>query len=95
MATNQIINHLDKWQKMHGGNPKVIIKVVVGSTYPLHPGAQHCGNYTSAFKLMCSNIEVIELLKAHEILPAYKRALKIDRSTILVEHGDMYASETV
>ena len=64
LAINQIINHLDKWEAMSCGvsKPKVIIKTVVGSQYPLDPGHQHKANYTDAFKSMSTNINVVELL---------------------------------
>lgn len=92
MGTDQIINHLDKFISMSDGKctPKVIIRVAVGSEYPVDPQCQHKGNFTTAFKSMLKNIEVIELLEASEIVPAYEKALnrKDGLSTILVEHAD-------
>ena len=43
-AASQLINHLDKIPHMTDGEltPKVIIKTMVGSIKPLHPGIQHC-----------------------------------------------------
>ena len=37
LAMNQIVNHLDKWESMSqgGSTPKVVMKAVVGSQYPL------------------------------------------------------------
>ncbi len=95
LAANQIVNHLDKWGPMSDweSRPKVIIKVVVGSVKPLDPGHQHKQNCTDAFRLLCENIDVIELLSAKEILPAYQHAFYSEKSSILVEHGDLYNSE--
>lgn len=92
LAMNQIVNHLDKWEAMSmgGSKPKVIMKAVVGSQYPLDPGHQHKANYTQSFKDACTNIDVVELLYPEEILPAYQRALESDRSTLIIEHGDLY-----
>ena len=92
LAINQIINHLDKWEAMSCGvsKPKVIIKTVVGSQYPLDPGHQHKANYTDVFKSMSTNINVVELLYPEQILPAHERALSNSKSTLLVEHGDLY-----
>ncbi len=92
LAMNQVINHLDKWEAMSMGEskPKVIMKAVVGSQYPLDPGHQHKANFTQAFKSSCTNIDVVELLYAEQVLPAYRAALASDKSTLIVEHGDLY-----
>jgi pyruvate/2-oxoglutarate/acetoin dehydrogenase E1 component len=94
LAANQIVNHLDKLEQMSGGgyNPKVIIRTGVGSTRPLYPGCQSDGDYTAAFRLMLTNIDVITLKEPEDIVPAYEKALSSDRSTILVEIGNAYES---
>jgi pyruvate/2-oxoglutarate/acetoin dehydrogenase E1 component len=92
LATNQIVNHLDKITKMSDFRPKVIIRTLIGAEKPVHPQHQHIGDYTEAFRLMCPNIEVIRLDKAEDIFPAYDKALnRVDgKSTLLVEWGDQY-----
>ena len=94
LASNQILNHIDKWPLMSQGRstPKVIIKTVVGSVRPLDPGFQHQANYAEAFKLMCETIEVIDMKEPTDIYPSYDKALnRMDgKSTILVEYGDYY-----
>ena len=92
LAMNQIVNHLDKWEAMSMGQskPKIIMKAVVGSSYPLDPGHQHKANYTEAFRSAYTNIDVVELLYPYQIMPAYERALNSDRSTLIIEHGDLY-----
>jgi len=75
---------------MGQSKPKVIMKGVVGSRYPLDPGHQHRANYTQSLKSACTNIDIVELLYPEEIMPAYERALNSDRSTLIVEHGDLY-----
>jgi pyruvate dehydrogenase E1 component beta subunit len=92
LAMNQIVNHLDKWEAMSMGQskPKVIMKAVVGSEFPLDPGHQHKANYTQTFKNACTNIDVVELLYPHQVFSAYKKALDIDKSTLIIEHGDFY-----
>ena len=83
---------LDKWEAMSVGEskPKVIMKAVVGSRYPLDPGHQHRANYTESFRSACTNIDIVELLYPEQVLPAYERALSGDRSTLIIEHGDLY-----
>jgi pyruvate/2-oxoglutarate/acetoin dehydrogenase E1 component len=89
-ATDQIVNHLDKMESMSSGSckPKVIIRVAVGSETPVDPQDQHKGNFANAFRLMCKNIDIVELYEPDDILPAYKNAYTSDRSTILVEFSD-------
>jgi pyruvate/2-oxoglutarate/acetoin dehydrogenase E1 component len=59
LATNQIVNHLDKLGELSRLDPapKVIIRTGIGSEYPLNPGPQHTGDFTEAFKLMCPNLK--------------------------------------
>ena len=50
LATNQLVNHLDKFGDMSAGGyrPKAIIRTSIGSQRPLHPGHQHIGDFTYA-----------------------------------------------
>lgn len=94
LATNQIVNYLDKVKQITKLDipPKVIIRTSTGSTTPLHPGIQHVGDYTSVFRGLLQNINVVKLDSKDQILNEYKIA--IDRtdgiSTLLVENVDMY-----
>lgn len=92
MGTDQIVNHLDKFPLLSNNRccPKVIIRVAVGSEYPIDPQDQHKGNFSEAFRSMCKTIDIIELKEASDIMPAYKLALnRTDgKSTILVEYAD-------
>ena len=93
-ATNQLVNHVDKYPLISDGAiaPSLIIRTSVGSERPLFPGHQHIGNYSEAFRLMLSNVEVIELFEPAQVKEAYMYAYeRTDRkSTILVEFGDFY-----
>lgn len=92
LATNQLVNHLDKIQLMADMpfKPKVVIRVAIGSERPLHPQHQHVGDYTSAIKLMCPNINVVRLDEPEEIFINYQNAYYSDKSSIMVEWGDYY-----
>ena len=94
LATNQLVNHLDKIKVMSNGKfkTKAIIRTSVGSERPLHPQYQHVGDFTDSIQKVCKEIEIIRLEEAREILPAYKKALTREdgKSTILVEYGDFY-----
>ena len=94
LATNQLVNHLDKIKLLSHGEfcPKVIIRTAIGSERPLYPQAQHIGDYTDAYRLMLKAVDVIRLKEPDQIFDAYKLAYerKDNRSTILVEYGDYY-----
>lgn len=94
LATNQLVNHLDKISLYSDGHykPKVIIRTGIGSVRPLHPQHQHVGDYSDAFKMMCPNMEVIRLDETEQIFEAYQKAYHREdgKSTIIVEYGDYY-----
>lgn len=90
LACNQLFNHLDKFHSITGVQPHVIIKTMVGSVKPLHPGVQHCSNFTDAFKLMSTTLQVRELLEPEQVMPAYTEALEKPGAYLIVEHGDFY-----
>lgn len=94
LATNQIVNHLDKLQELTQlKNPgKVIIRTGIGSESPLHPGPQHTGDFTNAFKLMCPHLNIVRLDSKEMILQEYKKAYERDDgvSSILIEWSDKY-----
>lgn len=94
LATNQLVNHLDKISIYSHGefSPKVIIRTAIGSERPLNPQIQHTGDFTDAFRLMLKNVDVIRLEEPSDIFDAYKFAYERqdNKSTILVEYGDYY-----
>jgi pyruvate/2-oxoglutarate/acetoin dehydrogenase E1 component len=94
LATNQLVNHLDKIAFYSNGefSPKVIIRTAIGSERPMNPQIQHTGDYTNAFRLMLKNTEVVRLEEPEEIFEAYQLAYERqdNKSTILVEYGDYY-----
>lgn len=89
-ATDQIVNHLDKMSLLSDGacNPKVIIRVAVGSENPVDPQDQHKGNFSESFRIMCKNIDIIECHTPNSILKNYQYAYYNTRSTIVVEFPD-------
>lgn len=94
LATNQLVNHLDKLRELTGqSNPgKVIIRTGIGSTNPLYPGPQHTGDFTDAFREMCQNLDIIRLDHSSLIFPAYQRAFERDDgvSSLIIEWSDKY-----
>ena len=92
LATNQLVNHLDKLPTMGSVTYKsrMIIRTAIGSQRPLHPQYQHIGDYTEAFRLMCPNIDIVKLDEPEQIFPAFTNAYTSLRPTIIVEWGDYY-----
>lgn len=91
LSINQLVNHLDKIEAISYGQfkPKVIIRTSIGSHNPLWPGHQHVGDFTEAIRSMLTNIDIVKLDSADMIIPSYKNAYYKNKSTILVEVGDM------
>jgi pyruvate dehydrogenase E1 component alpha subunit len=92
LAINQFVNHLDKTHELSHGefNPKAIVRVMVGSRYPLDGGIQHTQNHTKAFREFLTNTNVKELRHSSEIFEEYKKALDSDKPSLLVEFADLY-----
>ena len=96
LATNQIVNHLDKLKELtRSDNPgKVIIRTGIGSVNPLNPGPQHQGDFTDAFQIMCPSLNVVRLDEKSMIFQTYKDAY--DRndgvSSLIIEKSDLYQS---
>ena len=91
LATNQIVNHLDKIEKMSLGEYKtpVIIRAVVGGRKPIDPGIQHTQDYTQSIRKMVS-FPVIDLRNIQEIISEYNKALKLDSPILFVERRDLF-----
>lgn len=89
LATNQISNHLDKIKKLAQLSTlaRVIIPRGIDSETPLHPGPQHTGDITDAFRPMCRNTNIVRLNRKEDIVANCREALerKDGVSTILDE----------
>ncbi len=91
-AMNQLVNHLDKLEEFTHGEykAKVIIRTCIGSKIPLDPGVQHSSDYTEALRGLLGNIDVVKLTDPRDVLPAYQNAYESEKSTIVVEMGELY-----
>lgn len=90
LATNQLVNHLDKLPLIAGVRPKLIIRTVVGATAPLNPGPQHSTDYTEAFRKMLQTVVVEEIDSAETAYDKYMAARDRDTSTLIIERGNLY-----
>jgi pyruvate/2-oxoglutarate/acetoin dehydrogenase E1 component len=89
-ATNQLVNHIDKYELMTGKRPHILIRLGKGSDKPLDPGHQHRGNYLEEFKSLCKNIEFLDLKTPTDIELSYKYATQNKGVYILVEYPELY-----
>lgn len=90
LATNQLVNHLDKIPLLGDFRPKVIIRTTVGARYPLDSGLQHTQDHAAAFRLMLKTVEVLEINSRFDVMPMYHRANEATGSVLLVERQDLY-----
>lgn len=89
-ATNQLVNHLDKFELMTNKKINVLIRLGKGSDTPLDPGHQHKGNYLNEFKSICKNITFHDLIDHTSILKIYKHAYEVGGIHVLVEYPELY-----
>lgn len=85
LATNQLVNHLDRICEMSDFRPKVIVRTAVGKKTPLDAGPQHTTDYTQAFCSMLRNVRVRKVWDEESGIEAYRKALQEDCSTLVVE----------
>ncbi len=94
LATNQLVNHLDKINHMTGNfyRSKAIIRTAVGSKKPLDPKIQHVGDFSYGLEKLVKNLNIVRLKKTNQIFKEYKKAIdrKDNISTILIEYADFY-----
>lgn len=89
-ATNQLINHIDKYKLMTDYNPHIIIRVGKGSDKPLDPGHQHKGNYIKEFKNMLKTVTVMDCINTEDIIKNYEFAIKNKGIYIINEYPEKY-----
>lgn len=89
-ATNQLVNHVDKWKVMTGTDVNLIIRAGKGADTPLDPGHQHKGNYLLEFKSLCPNISFHSLVNGVDIFNTYKQASDNGGIHVIVEYPELY-----
>lgn len=95
LASNQLVNHIDKLNEMSDYKSKMIIRTSIGSQRPLHPQCQHVDDFTEGFKKMCKNVDIIRLDEPEQIFDAFVKAYERtdNKITLLVEWGDYYGEK--
>ncbi len=95
LASNQLVNHIDKLNDMSNYRSKIIIRTSIGSQRPLNPQCQHIDDFTEGFKKLCKNVDIIRLDEPEQIFDAFVKAYERtdNKITLLVEWGDYYGEK--
>lgn len=93
-ALDGIVNHVSKLEEMSKGqfSVPVIIRAVVGSKNPLHPGPQHTQDFTEIFKRILG-FPVYTPTNSEEVLTAYNIAKNSTGPIMIIERRDLYDKE--
>lgn len=90
-ALDNIINHLDKIEKMSYGEftAPVLIRATIGSKTPIYPGPQHVQDFTKAFQeLLC--MPIFQPTNSNEILSAYNYLKDFNYPAMIIENRDSF-----
>ena len=93
-ASNQLVNHVDKYELMTGEKVHIIIRVGKGSETPLDPGHQHKANYLEEFKSMCKNVKIFDCKTIDELKLNYQFAKDNVGVYIINEYPELYYNKT-
>ncbi len=96
LAMDAIINHVDKLPWMSGDQFKfpIIIRAIVGGTYPINPGPMHSQDYTSPLRIALRHTPVYVPRNKMEFDRAWSEVgLTESGAVIIVEYKDDYGKE--
>ena len=91
-ATNQLVNHVDKYTLMTGKDIHMIIRVGKGSDKPLDPGHQHKGNYIEEFRGMLKTVKVFDCKDVKSLNESYNYAINNKGVFIINEYPELYGN---
>lgn len=89
-ATNQLVNHVDKFELMTNKKIHMIIRVGKGSDQPLDPGHQHKGNYFNEFKVMAPNTTFFDCTNIQSLRESYDYAINNAGVYVINEYPELY-----
>ena len=92
LASDQLINHLDKIKSMSQGqyNPCVMTRTIIGAKKPLDAGPQHTQDFTKLFKTGLNNVAVVNLLNDREVKSVYSDCNKNNTNILVIEKRELY-----
>ena len=94
IALNQLVNHADKINFLTNNQftSKIIIRTLIGSTYPLNAGPQHTQDHTLSLRKMLKFSKIIKLTNQKKIYKSYSSALRDKKNKVFlfIEDGNLY-----
>lgn len=93
LAADQLINHANNLERMsskNGWRPHLLIRVGIGTDYPINPSYQHLGCWINEIESICDQIKVWRLQKTEDIFPAYCSAYLNKKVNLLFEYQELY-----
>ncbi len=92
LATNQLVNNIDKLEQMSQGKwkPNIIVRVGKGSDNPIDPGCQHKANYINQFKSLMTTARFYDLNDGDIIEQVYNDAYNNGGISIIAEYPELY-----
>ncbi len=96
LAMDAIVNHLDKLSYISGDQFKlpVIVRAIVGGSYPIDPGVMHRQDYTSPLRIALKHTPVYVPRTQMEFDRAWSEVgLTESGAVIIVEYKDDYTKE--
>ncbi len=94
-ATNQLVNHVDKYELMTDEKVHIIIRVGKGSDTPLDPGHQHKANYIEEFRSLCKHVKIFDCKSIDELKLHYQFAKDNVGVYIINEYPELYHNKTI
>ena len=89
-----MVNHADKINFLTNNQftSKIIIRTLIGSTYPFNAGPQHTQDHTLALRKMLKFSKIIKLTNQKKIYKSYSSALKDKKNKVFlfIEDGNLY-----
>lgn len=96
LAFDGIINHIDKLPWMSGEQFKlpIIVRAIVGGSYPINPGPMHTADYTSSLRIALKHTPVYVPRSITELDRAWAEGgLTPSGAVVVVEYKDEYDKE--
>ncbi len=89
-ATDQIVNHLDKFKELTCGvySPKILIFVTIGNDKKLDPGVQHKQNHIEAFKHLVS-FPIFDVKTPKEVFEAFDYFISHNEISMIVVRQEL------
>jgi pyruvate/2-oxoglutarate/acetoin dehydrogenase E1 component len=92
LASDQLINHLDKIETMSQGQykPNVMTRTIIGAKKPIDAGPQHTQDFTKLFKTAMKHIALFDPLNDKQVKAVYSQCNKHNVNSLVIEKRELY-----